>query len=301
QLHGFDSPPEVFIKALLAHFHNEDFHYTLTPPIMDDKPIETFLLKTRYGFCSHYASAFVYLMRTAHIPARVVTGYQGGEFNKAGNFLEVHQYDAHAWTEVWLEGKGWVRVDPTAAVAPERIEQNINIDALAQDAVIQFASDADTKQASAWLKHARELLGNVDYNWQRWVINYNSNNQAKFLANLGVDNLKAMIYWMLGLTAFITAVLSFILLYQRPKTTDQALRHYQQFCRKLAKYGLIRQPGEGETAFAERVKVALPQAGEAVGQITQIFVGLRYGRVARSEDLQRLAQQVRAFRVEGIK
>ena len=140
QLHGFDSPPEHFIKQLLNHFRKENFHYTLTPPLMEENPIETFLFETRYGFCSHYAAAFVYLMRVAHIPARVVTGYQGGELNKVGNFLEIRQANAHAWAEVWLEHKGWVRFDPTAAIAPERIEQNINIDQLVPGGAISLYS-----------------------------------------------------------------------------------------------------------------------------------------------------------------
>ncbi|CAG1771546.1 partial Protein-glutamine gamma-glutamyltransferase, partial [uncultured bacterium] len=115
QLHGFDNNPELFIQQLLNHFKTEKFYYTLTPPVMEDNPIETFLFKNRYGFCSHYATAFVYLMRVAGIPSRVITGYQGGNFNEVGHFLEVRQANAHAWTEVWIANKGWVRVDPTAA------------------------------------------------------------------------------------------------------------------------------------------------------------------------------------------
>ncbi|HBA65171.1 MAG TPA: DUF3488 domain-containing protein, partial [Methylococcaceae bacterium] len=100
---------------VLQHFNRENFSYTLTPPLMENNPIETFLFETRSGFCSHYAAAFTYLMRVADIPARVVTGYHGGVLNPVGNFLEIRQADAHAWTEVWLENRGWVRVDPTAA------------------------------------------------------------------------------------------------------------------------------------------------------------------------------------------
>jgi len=299
QLHGFDQPPGQFIKALLSHFRTEDFHYTLTPPVMEDKPIETFLFKTRYGFCSHYASAFVYLMRVAHIPARVVTGYQGGEFNPVGQFLEIHQYDAHAWTEVWLAGKGWMRIDPTAAVAPERIEKNINVDALAAGETIQFATEGGNQNAFAWLKQARQLWSNVDYNWQRWVINYNRSNQQKFLANFGIGDIKTMMYWMIAMLSGISALLSFFLLYQKPKTTDQALRHYQRFCRHLAKHGLIRNPSEGETAFAERIKATLPQLAQPAQHITDIFIRLRYGRASHDEDLRLLGKSVKEFTQEN--
>jgi transglutaminase-like putative cysteine protease len=293
QLHGFDTPPEQFIRAVLTHFRTEDFHYTLTPPVMETKPIETFLFKTRSGFCSHYASAFVYLLRTANIPARVVTGYQGGEFNPVGEFLEIHQYDAHAWAEAWLPGRGWVRIDPTAAVAPERIEKNINVDALATGETIQFASEGGNQQA--WLKQMRQLWSHVDYNWQHWVINYNRANQKKFMSEFGIGDIKTMMYWLLAGTAIITAILSVFLLYQKPKATDQALRHYQRFCRKLAKQGLVRQPGEPETAFASRIQTALPQAADQAQRITEIFIRLRYGKVAHDADLQALAQCVKTF------
>jgi transglutaminase-like putative cysteine protease len=298
QLHAFDKPPEPFIKRLLDHFHNEDFHYTLTPPLMDDKPIETFLFKTRQGFCSHYASAFVYLMRVAHIPARVVTGYQGGEFNPVGQFLEVRQYDAHAWAEVWLDGKGWTRVDPTAAVAPERIERTVNIDAMAPGGVVNFAPNSDG-EAYPWLKQARQLWGNVDYHWQHWIINYNRLNQQQFLSNFGVDTIKTMIYWLIAIIGIITAILSGFLLYQKPRRTDVALRHYRRFCLKLARHGLEKMPCEGERAFAERAKIALPATAVAVDEITAVFMTLRYGRLSSPEDLKQLARRVRDFKVRA--
>ncbi|MDP2902596.1 MAG: DUF3488 and transglutaminase-like domain-containing protein [Methylovulum sp.] len=298
QLQGFSIPPEQFIKHLLNHFRKEDFHYTLTPPQMEQNPIETFLFETRYGFCSHYASAFVYLMRVANIPARVVTGYQGGEFNTVGNFLEIRQADAHAWAEVWLENKGWVRVDPTAAIAPERIEKNFNLDELALGSVIRFAPVSDNAlTASRWLKQAHQLWRNVDYNWQRWVINYNSLNQSKFLSSLGVDNIKLMMYWMIGCIGVITAILSWMLLRQKQKATDRILRIYNRFCQKLAKRGLTRDVAEGERDFAERVKAKLPERSSEIGQITDVFIKLRYGRVSTPEDLKQFVQWVKLFKV----
>ena len=236
QLKGFDRTPEHFIKRLLNHFRKENFHYTLTPPLMEENPIETFLFETRYGFCSHYAAAFVYLMRVAHIPARVVTGYQGGELNQAGNFLEIRQADAHAWAEVWIENNGWVRFDPTAAVAPERIERNINVEQLVPGGLISYAA---SQEAFNWLKQARQLWSNVDYNWQSWVINYDNKNQSRFLSSLGIADIKAMIYWMVGILGMITALLSWLLLHQTQKTTDRVLRIYNRFCKKVVKRGLL--------------------------------------------------------------
>ncbi len=295
QLHGFDSPADNFINQLLNHFRVEDFHYTLTPPIMEENPIESFLFKTRYGFCSHYASAFVYLIRVAHIPARVVTGYQGGELNKVGDFLEIRQADAHAWAEVWLENRGWVRVDPTAAIAPERIERNIN---LGRQTVYGIAGADNYLPLPAydWLRQARQLWGSVDYSWQRWVINYDNKSQAGFLSSFGINNLKTMTYWMIAAIASITAVLCWFLLYQKPKTADKVLLVYNRFCKKLARHGLIRGAGEGAKDFAERAKTKLPERAADIDKITALFIRLRYGRTATDEDLRQLKTLVGLFR-----
>ena len=302
QLHGFDSSPDDFIRQLLTYFRQEDFHYTLTPPLMEENPIETFLFETRYGFCSHYAAAFVYLMRVANIPARVVTGYQGGEWNKVGNFLEIRQADAHAWAEVWLENKGWVRFDPTAAIAPERIERNINSDQLMPGGIISFApTGAAAQTAFNWLKQTRQLWSNIDYNWQRWVINYDNKNQSSFLSSLGITDIKAMIYWMIGSIGLITALLSWLLLYQKQQAIDPVLRVYNRFCKKLAKRGLSKGQGEGARDFAERIKITLPEQAASIDQITHLFIKLRYGKNAGLDDFKHFKQSVEKFQISSIK
>jgi len=297
QLHGFDQSPLVFINQLLNHFRQEDFHYTLTPPLLDEKqPLETFLFKTRYGFCSHYAAAFVYMMRIADIPARVVTGYQGGEFNGLGNFLEIRQADAHAWAEVWLENQGWVRVDPTAAIAPERIEKSININELAPESTISFVAD-NTGAANSWLKQAHQLWSNIDYNWQRWVINYNNKNQNALLGSWGINNLQMMMQWLLAMVAAATAIITLWILRPQRQNRDRALRIYQRFCKKLARHGLLRQQTEGESDFAERAKLQLPGHAPEIGRITDIFIRLRYGKQTDSQAIKQLDHWVKVFKV----
>src|SRR5690606_14137748 len=123
RLRGAAASERDYIEAVLAMFTQQPFFYTLTPPKLDRNAVDDFLFNTRSGFCEHYASAFAVLMPAACIRARGVTGYQGGEYNRMGEYWIVRQSDAHAWTEVWLEERGWTRVDPTAAVAPERIER----------------------------------------------------------------------------------------------------------------------------------------------------------------------------------
>jgi transglutaminase-like putative cysteine protease len=298
RLQGYDSTQEDFIQQLLNHFRKEDFHYTLTPPLMEENPIESFLFETRYGFCSHYASAFVYLMRVANIPARVVTGYQGGEINPVGGFLEIRQAQAHAWAEVWLDKQGWVRVDPTAAIAPERIEKNIDLNSLVPGGVINFAAPSEGTQAAfQWLKQARHLWSNVDYNWQRWVINYNSTNQSRFLSSFGIQDFKGMVYWMMTSIAIITALLSVFLFYQRPKSIDRTVLVYNQFLKKLAKVGITKKIGEGARDFAERIKPNIPEHADSIEQITAAFIDLRYGSKPTVEGLKRLDRLVALFRV----
>lgn len=298
QLGGFDSTPEVFIGQLLKHFRQQDFHYTLTPPLMENNPIETFLFETRYGFCSHYASAFVTLMRVANIPARVVTGYQGGEVNAIGGFLEIRQAHAHAWAEVWLDQQGWIRVDPTAAIAPERIEKNIDINQLVPGGVIHYAKpSAEAQAAFNWLQKTRQLWGNVDYSWQRWVINYNSANQSHFLSPFGIKDFKDMVYWMGAIIAVIVATLSGFLLYQKPTTVDHTLIVYKQFLKKLAKAGFNQSVGEGARSFAERIKPKLPTHAFSIEEITEAYLQQRYGVKASAVGLQHLKKLVNHFRI----
>ncbi|MGR9114748.1 MAG: transglutaminase TgpA family protein [Gammaproteobacteria bacterium] len=298
RLNGFEASPEDFIRSLLQHFRRENFRYTLMPPLMKDNPIETFLFDTRAGFCGHYASAFVYLMRVAGIPARVVTGYQGGELNKIGHFLEIRQANAHAWAEVWLNTQGWVRIDPTAAIAPERVEQSINIEQQIASGAVSFVDiDSEITQSFSWLKEARQLWGSMDYSWHRWVINYNSVNQSRFLASLGIETLKQMVYWLVGIIALITGLLSWVLLHRKPKTADKVLIVYNRFCHKLAKAGLLRKPGEGAIDFAGRIKRTYPRHSKAVDDITALYVKLRYGRYSTPEDLNELKKRVALFKI----
>lgn len=296
QLHGFDGNHQDFILALLSHFRTQDFHYTLTPPLMEENPIDSFLFTTRRGFCSHYASAFVYLMRVAHIPARVVTGYQGGKFNAVGNFLEIQQAHAHAWAEVWLENYGWTRVDPTAAVAPERIEQELNLDLLELGGEIRFEAGNNNQQKDL-LKKINELWNSADYQWQRWVVNYDSDNQSDFLSSFGIHNFRDMMKWLMILTGVITVLLSAFLLRQKQKAIDPVFRLYKQFCIKLKPAGLIRTNQEGAIDFAQRAKTALPEQAEAIEQITAAFIQLRYGRVATRDDFVRFAKLVSKFKL----
>lgn len=296
KLHSFEARPEQFIQNLLNHFRQEKFYYTLTPPLMADDPIDTFLFDTRSGFCSHYATAFVYLLRIAKIPARVIGGYQGGEFNQVGGFLEVRQADAHAWTEVWLENKGWVRFDPTAAIAPERIERGVNVDLQIATGSINFGTMVGDQRTLNWLKRGRQLWQSVDYQWQRWVINYNGANQRQFLQTLGIDDLSALLKWLAGSVIVVTLPLAGWMLRQKRGSGDKAVNYYRHFCVWLAQKGTEIHVGEGALAFAQRAKIRHPELAEQIEHITALFIRLRYQADAQAGDLKELKNQIKKLR-----
>lgn len=297
QLDGFDQSAEVFIQSILDHFRNEKFYYTLTPPLMEENPIETFLFETRYGFCSHYATAFVYLMRVAGIPARVVSGYQGGELNKVGGFLEIKQANAHAWAEVWLADKGWTRFDPTVAIAPERIEQGVNIDLQIATGMINFNGlYSGTSKALLWLKSARQAWSSIDYKWQRWVINYTTENQTKFLSSLGINNIKSMLYYLAASIIFMTFFLACFILKPRKPKADKELMLYQQFCKKLARAGFYKKVGETATNFSGRIQKQRPDITDRVKKITAIFLKIRYQQDSAEQDIFLLKREVVKFK-----
>jgi transglutaminase-like putative cysteine protease len=293
------------VSAALQHFRVENFSYTLEPTVLGDDPVDEFLFDTRRGFCEHYAAAFTLLMRVAGIPARVVSGYQGGEFNPAGHYYIVRQSDAHAWSEVWLEGSGWVRVDPTAAIAPERIEYGADsVRRLLEGGAALGGLSADTLRgmlALDWLGRARQRArlswDAFDTGWRHWVLDYGRDRQRELLARLGFSDVTP------GLLAGLLAVLLTVLLLAyalpgllRPGVHDPVRRAYLNFCRKLSKAGVVRAPAEGALRFAARSAALLPECAGDIQAISRLYVGLRYGGLAVGGAQQELKMRVARFR-----
>lgn len=296
------SPQDIVNKALL-HFREEPFVYTLNPPPISNKLVDTFLFKTRKGFCEHYATAFVYLMRAAGIPARVVTGYQGGQWNPVGHFLEVRQADAHAWAEAWLPGQGWTRIDPTAAVAPHRIEQGMDLDRHWADARVGLGAVERVLSDRAldfqdWYLRIRLVWSSVDHAWNQWVLSYSPDYQKRFWEALGIVDWRGLTTWLAALLFFFGTLIG---LWLRPRRKhdmiDPALKAYGRFLWKLAKRGVIKRPGEGPRDFALRAASERPEAEEAIAAITALFLKIRYGRQAVPSDIDRLWRRVKAFRI----
>src|SRR5262245_6729708 len=187
-------------------FSTERFFYTLEPPTLGQDMVDEFLFDTRRGFCEHYSSAFTVLMRAAGIPARVVVGYQGGELNEVGGYYVVRQADAHAWSEVWLAGRGWVRVDPTAAVAPERIEVGV-AGAVAAAELPDFLRRSGLSTLAELRLRLDVAWDYVNVAWDRWVIGFNPERQFELLARFGLGDWQRMI---LALTVTITALMGVV-------------------------------------------------------------------------------------------
>lgn len=293
-------------QAALDYFHRENFVYTLHPPLLGDDPVDEFLFDTRRGFCEHYASAFVTLMRAAGIPSRVVVGYLGGELNTAGDYMIVRQSDAHAWAEIWTTERGWVRVDPTSAVAPERIELGLDaVRRLEQEGVaLGSLPEAAVLRALklSWLenivRHARWYWDFTNLTWYRWVVDYGKERQEHFLSLLGLDD----VFWgrLLGLlvSGVLLVTLGGIFVSLRAKkSVDPALTLYRRFCRKLARAGLVRAPHEGALDFARRCVQRRPDLKDCIENITQGYTRMRYGRTVNAQEWRELKQQVSIFRV----
>ena len=282
--------PQAIAQAMLTMFREQPFVYTLDPPKLAENAMDEFLFETRRGFCEHYASAFTLVMRAAGVPARVVTGYQGGEFNPLGGYLIVRQSDAHAWSEIWIEGRGWLRVDPTAAVAPERIERGL-IGAMGElEPVPGRLRDA----SNLWLQASLgwDTLNDL---WNERIVRFNAARQLDLLERLGVDDpdWRTLGFGMAASLAAFFVVLSAYLAWRfRPPARDWPARLHDVVRRRLVRRGLHPQASEGPVAFLERAAAACPDLAADLVQIRDVYVDLRYGPLPTDADLRRLKHLV---------
>ena len=287
--------PEQVVRDAIDMFHSQKYYYTLNPGVLQgDDQVDQFLFKSKRGFCEHYAGAFVFLMRAAGIPAHVVIGYQGGTLNPLDGYYVVRQREAHAWAEVWIGGRGWIRVDPTAAVDPARVEQGLD-DSLAADEV-----EGSLFDRYPLLGSVRNGWDALNSGWNEWVLAYGPELQEKFYRKVGLDY-GNWLQLALVLAGLIVASLSLFLLYlaweRRPPAAVPAVREYTRFCARLAKVGLRRAHHEGPLDFAARVARERPDLAGAADAITRDYVALRY---LDAGDIDRLRQSVRRFRPKRL-
>jgi len=273
------SNPVQIVNAVLKFFHDENFVYTLKPPLLGEHAVDDFLFTTRAGFCEHYASAFVVILRALGIPARVVTGYQGGDIDPIDGFMRVRQSDAHAWAEVWLENRGWMRFDPTTAVAPDRIEHSVasgNVRALAGD------RKGMNSLKNSWLANLRAKWDPVTNAWNQWILNYTPDRQKNFLRALGFDqpDWRALAALMLTAATLVIAIIAYSLLKNRQKI-EPVKALYLVLCQEMAKQGLARAMHEGPHDYAKRLTAPdsplAPDKKIKVARFLKFYEAVQYG------------------------
>jgi protein-glutamine gamma-glutamyltransferase len=284
----------AFMNAVLRMFGQDGYSYTLSPPLLGEHSVDEFMFVTKSGFCEHYSSAFAVIMRAAGVPARVVTGYMGGEMNPIGNYLIVREADAHAWTEVWLRGEGWTRVDPTAAVSPARVERGIGA-AMSERGGLQLFTAGDFPLLRE-LRFSWDSLANT---WNQWVLGYTPERQRALLTRAGLDDStwRALAMLLLAGTSAIGVLLILLTVRRlRVRVVDPVRLAYMAFCGKLTSRGLERHDAEGPFSYAERVSRARPDLESVVRRFIRLYVELRYGQECGKQHVMRLQRLVRSFK-----
>lgn len=245
---------------------NAEFIYSLEPPLLARDAVDDFLFETRIGFCEHFASAFAFTMRAAGVPARVVVGYQGGVVNRIGGYLLMRRADAHAWTEVWIEGEGWVRIDPTAAVAPERIA-----DSARQQLELRAGAAGD-----GWLSRLRERSDLFGYWWNRTLVEFSALRQRQMLESFGAPPDSRMLVALLAFAALFTLGLASWWLTRQRAAVDPILAEWLRFRARLRSAGVDIAGQPGPTELARRAAVVLPESAPTILEVAAAFVELRY-------------------------
>ncbi|MDB5796913.1 MAG: hypothetical protein JWP36_815 [Paucimonas sp.] len=308
QMLATSSDPNLLVQKVLEMFRQQNFRYTLEPPALGEHTVDEFLFSTRAGFCEHYASAFVVLMRAMDIPARVVTGYQGGEVNRLDGYMTVRQSDAHAWTEVWLGERGWVRVDPTAAIAPGRIESSLRSEATQTllGGLVSF-NMAGSKWEGA-LQNMRMNWDAINNRWNQMVLDYSATRQRNLLESLGFRDPGWRTLAALSIACFSLVMVAMGLpLLRNRRRRDRLEALYDRFCQSLSRQGMPRELHEGPRGWRNRLQAdraaANPDKLRAWCEFLEVYEKLRYagppvqaGAASRDPDIARLRKLLRLCR-----
>lgn len=275
--------PKPRLWAMMRHFNTEPFFYTLTPPPLGPQQVDDFLFENKAGFCVHYAAAFIFMARATGLPARMVTGYQGGEFNPQAGYYSVYQYMAHAWAEVWLEGEGWVRFDPTAMVAPDRIEQGFDAQFDPALSYLQESPFSSLRfKSMPWLNELRQRFASIDYYWSVWVLGFNQDRQNQVLSGIlgDVTNTKIAVFMGLCISLIVLYIAYSAGLLHFSTQGDPISARYQQVCNRLARHGIKRNDSDGPNQFAQQIieqfQHNAPQLCALMHTLTQSYVALKY-------------------------
>src|SRR5262249_13414173 len=272
--------PRAVVSTALRFFRTQGFSYSLAPGEYED--LDEFLFRRRVGFCEHYAASFATLMRLSGIPARVVVGYLGGEYNDLGHFILVRQADAHAWCEVWLSESGWTRVDPTSAVAPGRASLDLTSFLETSTASGQMGVRRNTWIArllrSGVFTNIRFVWQTLSYEWDTRFLAFDADVQDVFLASMGIGS-SGPVFLIVEILLVAIALLAIYFAWMQLRTrsrVDRVKALYEYFCRKIGRLGVRRDPCEGPLDFARRAAQSLPNESNRIRQIAETYILLRY-------------------------
>lgn len=298
-------------RQFLHYFNHNPFSYTLRPAtLFSDNPVDEFLFQSREGFCEHYAASFVTLMRGANIPARVVVGYLGGEFNPRANQITVRQADAHAWAEYWSETNGWTRVDPTAAIAPDRINRSINLAAsLNQNGRVSF-NIGDPGWIKTLIREARWYSSLAKVQWNRWFVGYDHIRQKKLLTYFGLGSIDIthLIGFAFLLAVGVLTVIALVFFIHEKNIESPEKQLYKEFCALLDSVGVGKSSYEGSISFNQRlIKVINQYSGDIdlvqrnnliadVTKINQLYSNIQYGTQANIESVDQLRTRIKQLK-----
>jgi transglutaminase-like putative cysteine protease len=284
---------DAYVRAVIAWLRSQPFHYTLSPTLLPERaPVDAFLFDTQRGFCEHYASAFAVLLRAAGVPARVVTGYQGGEMNPNGDYLIVRQSDAHAWTEALINGR-WKRYDPTGVVAPSRIDVGLG-GALPAGERVPLLARLD----SGWIGGVELAWDAFNHDWRRHVVGFNYERQRALFREMHIDTFSGWeIVLMVAAVATLWGALLLGWITYRKHRQDRARWLWDAMCERLARAGLPREIHEGPLAYVARASARWPDYAVAFEIIGAAYAGLRYGAMPERRRPAALARLARAIDV----
>lgn len=300
RLRRSSSSDQELITKVLQHIRQQNYRYTLKPPLLINNSLDQFYFETKAGFCVHYASSFTYLMRAAGIPARLVTGYMGGEYNRSGNYYSIYQFDAHAWSEVWLPKLGWVRVDPTAAVSPERVDKGFSqLELSHQSGFNSNIFNSQYYRSIAWVNFIRQQFDALDYQWTRWVIGYTPERQFTLLKRWFGDYQA----WQMAIIASITVALLLVWLWltNRSKVAkvnySEWLTLYYKALKLLATKGMVKEKTQSANDFAIQVTQQHKEAGEVFMLLTTNFIRLQYCLINKKAVQKLILQMHKDFKL----
>ena len=290
---GADTP--AMVEAVMERLRTGGYSYTLEPGVFGTHTADEFWFDRKQGFCEHIASSFVLLMRAMNIPARIVTGYQGGSINAVDGFWTVRQSDAHAWAEVWVAGQGWLRVDPTSAVAPARIDSLSRL-----EPPRNVFSQAMSRVSPAFTVQMRAMWEAANNRWNQWVLNYSQNKQFELLRNLGFESpsWEDLTYVLIALVVSASALGALWTLWERHRQ-DPWLRLLHGAAARLRKAGFAVPDSAPPRQMAALLKSPEAANNPDLASIAQWLLRLeayRYAPLARHGHAPQLATLQREFR-----